>query len=133
MIVTYALIQMVEKIAEKSDKAKIITNGARTGCTYAKGSADFKESGPETAIFTSGDFGADFTHDLLPATYRPDLLHLPFPDDEFYTGDAMQLDDVLLREVPPLGIGGVGFGSSQLGNGPHHLRVVPRLPSVAWE
>ena len=63
---------MVEKITEKSDKAKIITDGVRTGCIYVKGSADFKEFGPETVIFTSGDFGADFTHDSLPATYRPD-------------------------------------------------------------
>ena len=38
MTVTYALIQMVEKIAEKCDKAKIITDGARTGCIYVKGS-----------------------------------------------------------------------------------------------
>ena len=53
MTVTYALIQMVEKITEKSDEAKIITDGARTGCIHVKGSADFKESGPETVIFTS--------------------------------------------------------------------------------
>ena len=45
------LIQMVEKITEKSDEAKTITDGARTGCIYVKGSADFKESGPETVIF----------------------------------------------------------------------------------
>ena len=110
--ITYAVIQMVERIAEKSDKAKIITDGARTGCIYMKGSADFKESGPETVIFTSGDFGADFTHDSLPATYRPDLLRLTILNGEHCLGDAMQLDDVLPKGVPPPGIGSVGFGPS---------------------
>ena len=77
MTVTYALIQMVEKITEKSDEAKIITDGVRTGCIYVKGSADFKESGPESVIFASGDFNTDFTQNSMPATYRPDLLRLP--------------------------------------------------------
>ena len=83
MIVTYALIQMVEKIAEKSDKAKIITDGVRTGCIYVKGGADFLEFGPETVIFASGDFDTEFTHDSLPATYRPDLLRLPTVNGEY--------------------------------------------------
>ena len=110
--VTYALIQMVEKITEKSDEAKIITDGARTGCIYVKGSADFKESGHETMIFASGDFGADFTHDSLPASYRPDLLRFPITNGELYNGDAIQVDEVLHTGVPPPGIGGVGFGPS---------------------
>ena len=45
--ITYAVIQMVERIAEKSDEAKIITDGPRTECIYVKGSADFKEFGPK--------------------------------------------------------------------------------------
>ena len=89
--ITYAVIQMVERIAEKSDKAKIITDGARTGCIYMKGIADFKESGPETVIFTSGDFGADFTQNSLPATSRLDLLHLPITNGELYNGDATSM------------------------------------------
>ena len=112
MTVTSALIHMVEKIAEKSDKAKIITDGARTGCIYVKGSADFKEFGPETVIFASGDFDADFTQNSLPARYRPDLLHLPKPNGELHNGDAIQVDEVLPTRVPPPGIGGVGFGPS---------------------
>ena len=112
MTVTYAVIQMVEKIAEKSDNAKIITDGARTGCIYVKGSADFKEFGPETVIFASGDFDTDFTQNSLPARYRPDLLHLPITNDELYNGDAIRVDDVLPKGVPPPGIDGVGFGPS---------------------
>ena len=126
MTVTYALIQMVEKITEKSDKAKIITDGARTGCIDVKGSADFKEFGPETAIFASGDFDSDFTHDSLLARYRPDLLRLPITNGELYNGDAIQVDEVLHTGVLPPGIGGVGFGPSpNLAMGPHYLRVVP--------
>ena len=62
MTFTCALIQMVEKIAEKTEKAKIITkarvtelimsDGACTGCIYEKGCANFKEFGP--VIFASG-------------------------------------------------------------------------------
>ena len=112
MAVTDALIQMVEKIAEKSDKAKIITDGARTGCIYVKGSADVKEFGPETVIFASGDFDTDFTQNSLPARYRPDLLHLPITNGELYNGDEIQVDEVLPTGVPPPGIGGVGFSPS---------------------
>merc|ERR1712012_1387998 len=69
MTITYALIQMVEKIAERCDKAAIITKarahkllmggGACTGLVYEKNGASFKEFGP--VIDASGGFGADFT------------------------------------------------------------------------
>ena len=62
MTITCALIQMVEKIAEKTDKARMITKarvtelimsgGACTGRIYEKGGAIFKEFGP--VIFNSG-------------------------------------------------------------------------------
>merc|ERR1712127_99864 len=69
MTITYALIQMVEKIAEKTDKAQIITkarahklltsaSGACTGLIYEKGGSDFNQIGP--VILCSGGFGADF-------------------------------------------------------------------------
>ena len=76
MMITNALKQMVEKIAEKTDKAKISTKArvtelimsdcACTGCIYEKGGANFKESGH--AIFDSGGFGADFTNNSLGDT-----------------------------------------------------------------
>merc|ERR1712136_677436 len=103
MTITYALIQMVEKIAEKTDKAKIITkarvtelimsDGACTGCVYEKGGAIFKEFGP--VIFASGGFGADFTNDSLLAQYRPDLLHLPTTNGEHCTGDAIKMGEAI--------------------------------------
>ena len=66
-------MQMVEKIAEKTHKAKISTKArvteliksdcACTGCIYEKGGANLKEFGP--VIFDSGGFGADFTNNSL--------------------------------------------------------------------
>merc|ERR1711907_708328 len=103
----YALIQMCEKIAEKTDHSRIITkaevfnllrNGkAVVGCEYRKGGAVFKEFGP--VIFCSGGFGADFGSDSLLAKYRPDLLHLPTTNGEHCTGDAIKMGEKLGAET----------------------------------
>merc|ERR1719160_1807780 len=100
MTITYALMQAFEKLAEASDRAKIVnkakvyklitnekpastvfemieetmhlTNGSHVvGCVYVKGGEDFKEYGP--VILCSGGFGADFGADSLLAKFRPDL------------------------------------------------------------
>ena len=73
MTITYTLIQMVEKIAEKSDKARIITKarvtelimsgGVCTGCIYEKGEASFKEFDP--VIFTSGRIWYRFRSEFI--------------------------------------------------------------------
>merc|ERR1712031_42150 len=99
--ITYALIQMLEKISEKTDRGRIITkahvnklimNGnACVGCEYAKGGQQLKEFGP--VIFASGGFGADFGQDSLLAKYRPDLLHLPTTNGEHCTGDGIKLGE----------------------------------------
>merc|ERR1712137_620357 len=63
MTITYALIQMVEKIAERTDKAQIITkarahklltsaSGSCTGLVYEKGGKDVSLKGP--VILCSG-------------------------------------------------------------------------------
>merc|ERR1712166_915253 len=103
MTITYALIQMSEKIAEKTDRARIITkaevfklimNGkAVTGCEYRKAGNTTKEFGP--VIFCSGGFGADFGQDSLLAKYRPDLLHLPTTNGEHCTGDAIKMGEAI--------------------------------------
>merc|ERR1712139_621392 len=118
--ITYALMQTFEKLAEQSDRAKIInkakvtklivngstdrglfeaieetmhlTNGAHVvGCVYEKGGVETKEYGP--VILTSGGFGADFGNDSLLAKYRPDLLHLPTTNGEHCTGDAIKMGE----------------------------------------
>ena len=103
MTTTYALIQMVEKIAGKSDKAKIITkarvneliitDGACTRCVCEKGGASFEEFG--SVIFASGGFGADFTQNSLLATWSPDLWHLPTTNGEHCTGDAIEMGEAI--------------------------------------
>jgi len=102
MTITYALIQMVEKVAEKSDKARIITKarahklltnsaGACVGLIYEKGGLDFQEHGP--VILATGGFGADFTQNSLLAQYRPDLMHLPTTNGEHCTGDGIKMGE----------------------------------------
>jgi len=101
MTITYALIQMLEKVAEKTDLARIITKakvfklvtekGACVGCVYEKGGQNFQEFGP--VILASGGFGADFTQNSLLAKYRPDLLHLPTTNGEHCTGDGIKMGE----------------------------------------
>jgi len=103
MTITYALIQMVEKVAEKTDKARIITkaratqllmnDGVCVGLVYEKGSAQFQEHGP--VILASGGFGADFTQNSLLGLYRPDLMHLPTTNGEHCTGDGIKMGEAI--------------------------------------
>merc|ERR1712183_642374 len=104
MTITYALIQMVEKISECTDKARIITKARATkllqnptgdvvGLIYEKGGLQFQEHGP--VILCSGGFGADFSNDSLLATYRPDLLHLPTTNGEHCTGDGIKMGEAI--------------------------------------
>jgi len=101
MTITYALIQMLEKVAEKTDRARIITKAEVfdlimrdsncVGCLYRKGGETFKEFGP--VIWASGGFGADFGSESLLAMYRPDLLHLPTTNGEHCTGDGIKVSE----------------------------------------
>merc|ERR1712012_418705 len=105
MTITYALIQMVEKIAERSKGkvARIITkarahtltiqDGVCTGLVYEKGGTDYSESGP--VILCSGGFGADFSPDSLFGKYRPDLMHLPTTNGEHCTGDGIKMGEAI--------------------------------------
>jgi len=100
MTITYALIQMLELIAEKTDKAKIISKaevfklntnnlGHVIGCQYKKDGKVEEASGP--VIFATGGFGADFSNEGLLGKYRPDLTHLPTTNGEHCTGDAIKM------------------------------------------
>ena len=103
MTITYALIQMLEKVAEKTDLARIVTKAkvfklvtegaAVVGCVYEKGGQNFQEFGP--VIFATGGFGADFTSNSLLAQYRPDLMHLPTTNGEHCTGRAYSPGSIL--------------------------------------
>jgi flavocytochrome c len=103
MTITYALIQSVEKIAEASDLARIITKACATkllmndgkciGVEYEKGGLKFQEHGP--VIICTGGFGADFAQGSLLAKYRPDLLHLPTTNGEHCTGDGIKMGEAI--------------------------------------
>merc|ERR1712032_954269 len=105
MTITYALIQMLENVAEKTDRARIITkarvhklltnpdSGACVGLVYEKGGEDFKEFG--AVILASGGFGADFAQNSLLAQYRPDLMHLPTTNGEHCTGDGIKMGEAV--------------------------------------
>merc|ERR1712050_742237 len=103
MTITYALIQSMEKIAERSDKCRIVTkarvcelltnNGGVIGCKYEKSGEFEKEFG--AVILASGGFGADFTQNSLLAQYRPDLLHLPTTNGEHCTGDGIKMGEAI--------------------------------------
>merc|ERR1712232_1443076 len=107
MTITYALMQAFEKVAEVSERARIInkarvfnliTNaGGVVGCLYTKADANFTEYGP--VILCSGGFGADFGSDSLLAKYRPDLLHLPTTNGEHCTGDAIKMGEKVGAET----------------------------------
>merc|ERR1712182_88722 len=96
-------MQTFEKIAETSDRAKIINKakvtklicagGGVVGCLYEKGGVETKEYGP--VILCSGGFGADFGQDSLLAKYRPDLLHLPTTNGEHCTVDGIKLGEAI--------------------------------------
>merc|ERR1719282_127901 len=104
MTITYALIQMVEKVAERTDLARIITKahvtelvtdgkGRCVGTVYTKGGETFREHGP--VILCTGGFGADFSGTGFLAQYRPDLLHLPTTNGEHCTGDGIRMGEAI--------------------------------------
>merc|ERR1711879_952819 len=94
-------IQMLEKVAEKTDRARIVCKarahkllmneekGACIGLVYERNGKDFNQMGP--VILCSGGFGADFTQNSLLAQYRPDLMHLPTTNGEHCTGDGIKM------------------------------------------
>jgi succinate dehydrogenase/fumarate reductase flavoprotein subunit len=105
MTITYALIQMVEKISERTDLARIINKAKVTqlltspcgskviGLKYEKRGKEFQEDGP--VILATGGFGADFTQDSLLAKYRPDLMDLPTTNGDHTTGDGIKMGEAI--------------------------------------
>lgn len=100
MTITYAMMQMIESIAERSDVAQILTKaqvvrllvndtGVCEGCVYERLSTEYRAEGP--VILCTGGFGADFRDGSLLAQYRPDLLHLPTTNSEHSTGDGIKM------------------------------------------
>lgn len=101
MTITYGLMEALETIAEKSDRARIMLktkvtkllqdasgNVCGVACVDAQGKT-FEEHGP--VIIATGGFGADFSSDSLLAKHRPDLAHLPTTNGDHCTGDGLKM------------------------------------------
>ena len=105
MTITFALMQMAERVMEKdADRCRIINKafasklitddeGRVIGVEYEKGGKTYKEFGP--VILATGGFGADFTSNSLLAKYRPDLMHLPTTNGEHCTGDGIKMGEAV--------------------------------------
>ena len=105
MTITFALMQMAERVQEKDpDRCRIINKAHATrlltddkgrviGVEYEKGGKQYKEFGP--VIVCTGGFGADFTSNSLLAKYRPDLMHLPTTNGEHCTGDGIKMGEAV--------------------------------------
>eukprot|EP00435_Cladocopium_sp_Y103_P021778 s394_g5.t1 len=81
-------IQMLEKVAEKTDLARIVTK-AKVFKLVTEGNACVG------CVYEKGGFGADFTSNSLLAQYRPDLLHLPTTNGEHCTGDGIKMGEAI--------------------------------------
>ena len=105
MTITFALMQMAERVQEKDpDRCRIVNKAQATklltddegrvvGVEYEKGGKLYKEFGP--VIVCTGGFGADFTSNSLLAKYRPDLMHLPTTNGEHCTGDGIKMGEAV--------------------------------------
>lgn len=103
MTITYALMEKLEEIASKTDRARVITkaevneliseNGKITGAIYVKNGQKFTEYGP--VIVATGGFGADFSDNSLLKQYRPDLAHLPTTNGEHCSGDGIKISTAI--------------------------------------
>jgi len=105
MMITYALIQKLEEIAENSKVARIITrarvnelltdsSGRVVGCKYIKGGKTYEEHGP--VVVSTGGYGAGVLFDnTLLKKVRPELGHLPTTNGEHCTGDGIEFSTAI--------------------------------------
>merc|ERR1712130_402628 len=101
MMITYALIEALEKIAEATpEKARIITrakvnevitdaSGRVIGCKYEQKGKTYEEMGP--VIVATGGYGAGVLFEgSLVKRIRPELGHLPTTNGKHCTGDGIE-------------------------------------------
>ena len=104
MTIPYALIEMLEKVAENSGRARIICdarvmklltnkNAVCVGVQYEFHGTILQEHGP--VILCSGGFGADFAAGGFLEKYCPDLLHLPTTNGGHTSGDGIRMGQAI--------------------------------------
>jgi len=106
MMITYALIQKLEEIAEKDPKKARVINRARVnklltdssgrvvGCQYERKGKIYEEKGP--VIVATGGYGAGVLFDnSLVKKIRPELGHLPTTNGNHCTGDGIEFSTAI--------------------------------------
>jgi succinate dehydrogenase/fumarate reductase flavoprotein subunit len=100
MVITYALMEALEDIAEETpDRAKIIKKARVTqvlrdgdksvGVEYEYDGKTYKEYGP--VVLATGGYAADFGKGGLLEKHRPDLLELSTTNGDHCTGDGQKM------------------------------------------
>lgn len=100
MTITYALMEKLEQISEKTpDRAKIVVKARATGLIkegdevvgvkYTHDGKEYTEYG--AVIVATGGYAADFTEDSLLKKYRPDVVAFPTTNGPHATGDGIKM------------------------------------------
>lgn len=101
MVITYALMEALEDLANKQpDRVQILkkarvtglkqdSNGAVTGVEYEFKGQKYTENG--AVIIATGGYAADFAKDGLLAKHRPDTMKLSTTNGDHCTGDGLKM------------------------------------------
>ncbi|KAK9895825.1 Flavocytochrome c [Cystobasidium minutum MCA 4210] len=100
MVITYALMEGLENLAENSpDRVQILKKArvtkllyegdAVTGVEYEYKGQKYTEKG--AVILATGGYAADFSPDGMLAKYRPDTLKLSTTNGDHCTGDGLKM------------------------------------------
>jgi len=100
MVITYALMEALEEIAENTpDRAKILKKARVTkvlkdgdraiGVEYEFEGKSYEEYGP--VVLATGGYAADFAKGGLLEMHRPDLLELSTTNGDHCTGDGQKM------------------------------------------
>lgn len=100
MVITYALMEGIEKLCEEQpDRMQVLKkarvtkliqeNGAVTGVEYEFKGKKYTEKG--AVILSTGGYAADFAPDGLLAKYRPDTVKLSTTNGDHCTGDGLKM------------------------------------------
>ena len=140
MVITYALMEALEEIAENTpERAKILKKARVTkvlregdtavGVEYEYDGKTHKEYGP--VVLATGGYAADFTKGGLLEQHRPDLLELSTTNGDHCTGDGQKMVKYIyyISYKQVMAIGGKGIDMDKVQVHPTGL-VDPKDPQA---